>query len=308
VSRESLAFVWDVVEGRDVVEIASVAGLREHAIRSRGADTVEQAALGGRGADGVGWAFACGYEAALRNLCGAAAPEGHLMALCASEPGGAHPRAIHANLARREAGWELNGVKTWVTLGADVDTLLVVATTGQDELGRNRLRVARVPASREGVALSTASPLPFAPEIAHARVRLVGVRIADDEMLDGDGYTKVLKPFRTLEDTHVLAAILGWAIGVARVSRWSNGWIERALGTLVALRGVGRADPSQPQTHVALAGTMDQARALLSNADWSSVAEPTRTRWERDRPLLDVANSARAARLDAAWRELAKPR
>ena len=191
-----------------------------------------------------------------------------------------------------------------MTLGTDADVLLVVATTGQDERGRNRLRVARVPTARTGVTLEPGAPLPFAPEIAHARLTLRGVQVAADELLEGDGYDDVLKPFRTLEDTHVVAAALGWAIGVGRSSCWERGWTERAVATIVALRGIGASPVSAPGTHVALAGAMDQARALLTGADWSRAPGATRVRWERDRPLLDVAQRVRAARLEAAWRAL----
>jgi hypothetical protein len=49
---------------------------------------------------------------------------------------------------------------------------------------------------------------------------------------------------------------------------------------------------------------MEQARALLTDADWSRAPDATRVRWERDRPLLDLAQRVRAARLEAAWRAL----
>jgi hypothetical protein len=291
-------------QGLPPLAIASAADLRAHLDAVHGTDTVEQAALGGRGADGLGWAFGCGYQAALRRVPGCQA-EGHLLSLAATEEGGGHPRAIRAALTPRpDGGWELSGEKAWVTLGTDADVLLVVATTGQDERGRNRLRVARVPAGRTGVTLAPGAPLPFAPEIAHARLTLRGVQVAADELLEGDGYDDVLKPFRTIEDTHVVAAALGWAIGVGQPSGWERGWSERAVATIVALRGIGQAPPSAPGTHVALAGAMEQARALLTDADWSRAPDATRVRWERDRPLLDVAQRVRAARLEAAWRAL----
>ncbi len=56
--------------------------------------------------------------------------------------------------------------------------LLVVASVGADAEGRNRLRVARVPSTRAGVTLEEAPPLPFVPEIAHARVTLDAVAVA----------------------------------------------------------------------------------------------------------------------------------
>jgi hypothetical protein len=306
----TLGFVHTLVSGGGLPTIGSTADLRAHVAAPGPDDMVERAALGGRSADGLGWAFACGYEAALRRIPGAGV-EGRLACLAATEEGGGHPRAIRATLSPREpreprdgGGWELHGDKAWVTLGTDAEVFLVVATTGQDDRGRNRLRVARVPSTRAGVTLLPGAPLPFVPEIAHARLQLRSVRVADDELLAGDGYDDVLKPFRTIEDTHVFAACLGWALGVAHTSGWDRAWTERALATLVALRGIGQAPPSAADTHLALAGAMDLARSLLTSADWSRAPEAVRVRWERDRPLLEVAGKVRAARLEAAWRAL----
>ncbi|HEY6463813.1 MAG TPA: hypothetical protein VIY73_26770, partial [Polyangiaceae bacterium] len=47
--------------------IASVDGLRAHVTRTP-ESTIDRAALGGLASDGVGWAFACGYQAALARL------------------------------------------------------------------------------------------------------------------------------------------------------------------------------------------------------------------------------------------------
>jgi alkylation response protein AidB-like acyl-CoA dehydrogenase len=303
----SLALVHTLVSAAERPTIGSTADLRAHVAAAGPDNTVERAALGGLCADGLGWAFACGYEAALRRLPGAGV-EGRLACLAATEEGGGHPRAIRAALTPREprephdrGGWELSGDKAWVTLGTDAEVLLVVATTGQDDRGRNRLRVARVPSSRAGVTLQPGAPRPFVPEIAHARLQLRCVLVADDELLEGDGYDDVLKPFRTIEDTHVFAACLGWALGVGQASGWDHNWIERALATLVALRGIGQASPSAPETHLALAGAMELGRSLLTTADWWRAHEAVRARWERDRPLLEVAGKVRAARLEAAW-------
>jgi hypothetical protein len=62
--------------------------------------------------------------------------------------------------------------------------------------------------------------------------------------------------------------------------------------------------------HIALGGALEQVQALidLSAPHWSKVESKTRERWERDRPLLDVAAKSRAARLQRAWERLAEER
>ena len=208
--------------------IRGAADLRAYrAAQSPETPTVDQAALGGSHADGMGWAFAAGYEAALARLDPMAVRGGALAALCATEEGGGHPRAIRSTLAPAPGGFVLSGSKTWVTLGADAEALLVVASVGSDAEGRNRLKVARVPTLRSGVTLQAGEPTPFAPEIGHARATFEAVAVGHEDVLPGDGYDDALKPFRTIEDIHVTAAVLGWAIGVGR-SNGSRGGVEGA--------------------------------------------------------------------------------
>jgi hypothetical protein len=300
----TLALVRTLATGATTPAIASAADLRGHPAAAC-SDPVERAAAGGLAATSLGWAFACGYEAALERLDPGATHEGRtLAALCATEEGGGHPRAIRTALrARDEGGWTLTGRKTWVTLGADADVLLVVASAGAGDDGRNRLRIARVPADRAGVRLEPGPPLPFAPDIGHARAAFDAVTVETPELLPGDGYDTYLKPFRTIEDVHVLAAALGWATRIARASRWERAWIDEAIALVVLLQGVA-AMPPAPETHVALAGALSATRRLLAGAPWDRADAPTREGWERDRPLLDVASTVRAARREAAWRAL----
>jgi acyl-CoA dehydrogenase len=313
-------FVAALVAGAEAPSIGSIDALRahlaSHASADATADTIERAALGGRDAAGLGWAFACGYEAAITKLAATQDPQrstagaGALVALCASERGGPHHRAIQTTLAPRAGGgWEMSGQKTFVTLGEHADRLVVIATTGLDAGGRPRLRAAWVPARREGVALSAAqgaATLAFAPEISHARVTFDAVRVGDDELSPGDGYDDVSKPFRTIEDAHVLAAAVGYGVGVARRSGWDAAWVERAVAALMALRALAASPPASAGTHLALAGALSWARDLLDAGDWPKAPEAVRTAWQRDRALLEVAGAARAARLAAAWRSLGR--
>jgi len=299
------SFVDILAAGAVSSRIGSAAELRAYRAEQPSAPTVEQAALAGLVADGMGWAFAAGYEAALTRLDPQGMKPGVLGSLCATEDGGGHPRAIRTSLTPRDGGYTLSGHKNWVTLGDDADLLLVVASVGADGQGRNRLRVARVPARREGVAVRGAPPLAFVPEIAHAKATFDAVAIAESELLAGDGYDDALKPFRTIEDIHVMAAVLGWAIGVGRASAWPRAWIDEALALVVLLCAVGDSPPLAPATHLVLAGAQALARRLLGAAAWSQCDEATAARWERDRPLLEVARSVRGARLEAAWEALA---
>lgn len=300
----TLALVRWLAVGPTSPDVASTAELRTRAAAAP-VDTIARAATGGLGATSLAWAFACGYESALERLVPGVTRGGALVAaLCATEEGGGHPRAIRASLAPRDAGgWTLTGRKTWVTLGADADALLVVASTGSSD-GRNQLRLAQVPTHRAGLRLEQAPPLPFAPELGHVRAIFEDVAVEATELLPGDGYDAYLKPFRTIEDAHVLAAAIGWSVRVARASGWDRAWIDQAIALVVLVHAIAQLAPTAPETHVALAGAFATARHRLDHAPWTTAAAPTQAAWKRDRPLLDVASTVRAARHEAAWRAL----
>jgi hypothetical protein len=262
---------------------------------------VDRAIAAGASADRLGYAFAGGYAAALDALLGERVPP---TALAATEQGGAHPRAITTRLERTSEGWRLRGEKNFVTLASLVDAMLVVASVdGAENAAHPTLRVARVPVSRDGVRVVALDPLPFVPEVPHAIAFFEDVRVEPDEVLEGDGYTRYVKPFRTIEDIHVHAALLGYLCAVGARATWPDDLRERTLSALVAARALAAEDPSAATTHLALAGLLRDARAIVasSEAHWGAVEPAERERWARDRPLLSIAEKARTARRERAW-------
>jgi hypothetical protein len=259
--------------------------------------TVDRAIIGGVCADRLGFAFASGYAEALRALVPGMTD---IASLCATEDGGAHPRAICTTLTNGE----LVGKKTWATGANAAATLLVVASIGHDDQGKNRLRLVRVAADAPGVRLTVTSA-PFVPEIAHAKVELDHVRVHDEAVLPGDGYDDYLKPFRTIEDAHVHAALAGYLVGVARRHGWRE-VVESWLAIALAARNVALSDPKAPSTHLALAGVLALAKQHVAElaARWAGSGDDEWQRWQRDRPLLDVASGARTARREAAWQRV----
>ena len=266
--------------------------------------SVDLAAAAGFKSDQIGFAFLSGYQAALSALL-PDHPSDRLRALCATEQGGGHPAAIRTELAFAADGAStLTGTKSFVTLGTAAEQLVVVASTGSNATGQNQLRVVLVDAKSAGVTLHELPALPFIPEVPHAEMTLTDVRVASGEILAGDGYTKYLKPFRTIEDIHVFAAVFGWLLQVARRSGWPTATQEKLLAVIVALRGLALEDPSSPAVHVALGGVFSLATGLTEEIDalWPSADDATRQRWQRDRSLLTIAGRVRSKRLETAWR------
>ena len=257
--------------------------------------TIDRALLGGALADRLGFAFASGYSEALRFLVPTL--DG-VAALCATEEGGNHPRAIRTALIASSSGYVLNGQKKWSTAATHASSLLVVASIGEVD-GRNRLRVVRVATNAAGVRL-VPSTAPFIPEIPHAEVFLENVRVSDDDILPGDGYDDYLKPFRTVEDLHVHAALVGYLIGVARRFALSASTIEALLALATTTRGLATHDLKSPTAHLALAGLLDLVTQVVADVERAWGDNPERARWQRDRALLQVAGKARIARREAA--------
>jgi hypothetical protein len=165
-----------------------------------------------------------------------------------------------------------------------------------------------VPAGTPGLVLQDMPATPFVPEVPHARVQLDDVRLPEAALLPGDGYTEFVKPFRTLEDTHVTAAVLAYLLREARARGWPAEWRERLLAALMALSAIGARRADASATHLALEGALRWAHRLYAEADalWAGEADEAAARWRRDVALFEVAGAARARRATLAWERLAQ--
>ena len=266
------------------------------------------ALLGGFAADRVGWAFAAGYQSALRALV-PSLPVQALAAFCVTEEGGNRPRDIRTLITPGAGGgFTVSGAKRWTTLGPQGTLLLVtgrLAGAATDE--RPALKVALVRADQPGVTVVPMPETAFVPEVPHARIQLQDVTIEPSSLLPGDGYDTYVKPFRTLEDIHVTAAVLAYLLREARARGWSADLRERLAATVATLASVASSDHSDPATHVVLAGALHWAAALYREAGalWATTPEdPASRRWLRDAPLFAVAAGARQQRAARAWERL----
>ena len=270
------------------------------------ANPMDRAIAAGFAADRVAWAFASGYQAALQALFPAIADD-TLAALCVTEAAGNHPRAIGTKLRHTGDGWRLDGAKRWTTLGPQGALFLVLARDVAAPGERPALKVARVPSGAPGVRVEAMPATRFVPEVPHAQLHFEGVELDDDALLPGDGWAHYAKPFRTVEDAHVHAAVLAYLLREARRLGWPHAWIERAAALLLALRALAAEDPSRATTHLALAGILEAGSALMSEVEvhWRAAPDDAaRARWLRDRELMSVASAARAQRTESAWRQL----
>ncbi|HAD63603.1 MAG TPA: acyl-CoA dehydrogenase, partial [Alcanivorax sp.] len=178
-------------------------------------DAVGLALRGGFAADRVGWAFAAGYQSALRQLIqvnGGTVDDHELLAMCATEAGGNRPRDIETRfLDGGPGGVTVSGRKTWTTLGSACTGLLVVGRVdGGGENDRPALKIAKVDTHGQGVSLVEKPPLDFVPEVPHVAAVFDGAKA--EALLPGDGYSDFVKPFRTVEDTFIALAVQAWLV------------------------------------------------------------------------------------------------
>lgn len=275
--------------------------------------TVERAIWAGFHADRIGYAFVGGYTSALQKLASTVEklerPLPARVCLAATESGGAHPKAIQSRLDKQGGALVLNGEKTFATLATESEEMLVVASRGMEAEGKNRLRVVRVKPSAKGVTMTPRKETPFAPEIPHAIVKFENVVVENEDVLPGDGYDQYLKPFRTIEDTHVLAAAVGYLAGAARTYGFSRDVIAECVSLSLSLVDVGARDATKPLTHVVLAGIFASAKRFIGalGDEWSKAEEEERNRWFRDLAFLLVAENARTKRTERAFESVVTP-
>ncbi|MDT7835507.1 hypothetical protein [Aquabacterium sp. OR-4] len=274
------------------------------------ADTAALALAGGFAADRVAWAFASGYQAALRALV-PDLPGEAMAAFCVTEAEGNRPRDIRSRITPlADGGWQLDGAKRWATLGPAGSVLLVAAAlapAADAADGRPQLRVLRVPVPTAGLQVEAMPPARFVPEVPHAALRMAAVRLPAAAMLPGDGYERYVKPFRTLEDSHVTLAVLAYLLREARARAWPEAYREQLVAVLALLADLAGRDPQAAAGHVALAGALQLAHGLYAQAQplWAAAGCAAAQRWQRDAALFAVAGTARQLRAASAWRRLA---
>lgn len=256
------------------------------------AGPLELAILGGYQAATPGLAFLAGYQAALRALWPAA--PGRLGAFCVTEQRRLRPE----DMQTRVSAGKLNGSKDFVTAGDSADWLLVSARV-EPEGATPRLAVFKIDSSSEGVLIVPGTPLPMLPDVPHARLQL---RNAQGEGLPGDGWEQYVKPFRTLEDLHVLAAVCAWTYGVGVRQQWPLALRLRLLAVLTGCAGVADEQLHSAAGHLALAALSAGFAGLRGELDAAFAAGPPALaeQWRRDQRVLDLAQPAREKRLQKA--------
>lgn len=279
--------------------------------------SVAAAVRAGFHADSVAWAFLSGYQAAIRCLLLGSGtditmPINAIVGFSVSEKNGNAPRDVNTTInIHADGSLVVSGEKTWVIAGEDCDWLIVSGVNQEpafDEANRLDIRLVAVAVNDPGVLIVPNPPTQFIPEVVHSSVQLKKVQLPQGRLLSGDGHQRYVKPFRTLEDIHIAAATLAFLLRCARLHQWSPAFIELALSHILALNALSLLDPAAPQTHIALAGVLNQVHQFYESATacWHETvgAEAMVQKWDRDIALFGIAIKTRQLRADRAWATL----
>jgi len=269
---------------------------------------VDRAAAGGFVSDCAAFAFAAGYCSALQRLV-PALPQNAIVCFCITEEGGGHPRAIQSELAPSEKDggqtktFTLNGKKKYVTCATEADLFLAAASDGMRDDGKNNIRMLMIESLRPGIRILPMKDVRLVPEISHGEIIFTDVAVFESDLLPGDGYTDYIKPFRTIEDLHVTAAILGYLFKNACAYGWGREMKESILGRIVSVRSLAMSSPTAAAVHIVTGDALKQVRDLFNHLEpfWEKVGGEAKQAWDRDKILMNIADKARTRRLQSAW-------
>ncbi len=265
--------------------------------RTADASTFERALLGGRLAATPGLAFLAGYQAALRALL-PSAPQG-IGALCVTE----QRSSKAADIQTRLLNGQLTGQKDFV-IGGDYAQWLIVLARSEAKQQAPRLTAVLVATDNTSVSLQSRSALPIVPDIPHSSVQF---SLSPCMVLAGDGWNDFNKPFRTLEDGHVLAALCAWLYGQSLLDQWPQDLQLQLIALLAGLKETLQQPNKEAATHLLLGGILAQfasLQTLISQALSAHSSHATALAWQRDKAILEIARPARMRRLEVALNTL----
>lgn len=273
-----------------------------------GHDTFAAALELGARAGQLAFAFAGGYQAALRHL-DASLPPATFAALLLSEGKRQRPDELLTTLTPAGDGkYRLDGEKSWVMGGAEVDRMLVVARHGVRADGRVQAAIVVLPAQASGILHSARGEATFLPALPHGRVRFEAVAVDAGMLLPGDGWTDHARPFRTHEDIHVSAAVAAHVAVQAVRRAWPQALLASLLACISRLQACAGMDVADAEAHVLLAGAereLQQCAAQVNDLVRQGDDDFARD-WRANHLLVALAAPARAKRLEKALATLAQ--
>jgi len=227
---------------------------------------------------------------------------------CISEEGGGHPRAIKSQLgllgnnADQKKTFTLNGKKKYITCAKEADLFLVAASVGISDDGKNKIQMIKIDSKAPGITI-VPMKINLVPEISHCELIFTDVTISETDLLPGDGYIDYIKPFRTVEDLHISAGVLGYLFRNACKYDWGRDIQQSILGCIVSVRSLALNSLTAPAVHIVIGDVLKQITDLFKRLEpfWEKVGGQAKEAWDRDKILMKIADKIRNRRLQTAW-------
>jgi acyl-CoA dehydrogenase len=264
--------------------------------------SIDRALIGGFSFRQSSFAFASAYQSAMESMFKL---DGQMLAaLCHTEKGVKKPREMQTALSTHNGKAILNGTKSFVSGGTDAQVLFISAVDKREISNAEQapVRIIKLEASRAGIRAKALPTLPFVPELSHAALSLNQVTISEEDIIDGDGYTDAIKPFRSEEDIHILAALTAQRLRIALDQKQPD-IAARLISLISATKNLETAERNAPSCHVQLAGIKASFEDIVALQE-PLIAESMpafKTAWERDKALLSIAEKAQSLRTKRAW-------
>lgn len=134
-----------------------------------------------------------------------------IAALAISEPDvGAHPKHLNCRARRQTDHWLLDGEKSYVSNGPSADVFVILAVTGETA-GRKAFDAFVIDAGTPGLSRMPSPPPGLLAPLGHCGLSLQACRVPLTSRLrtDGNGFDRVARPLRTVEDTLLAGTMLG---------------------------------------------------------------------------------------------------
>jgi acyl-CoA dehydrogenase len=296
-------------------------------------NSIERSIISGLNCAQLSFVFSGAYQSAME--CMFSAERNKIAAFCHTERGVLKPRDMQTRFARASGSgsgsgsettletdtFSCSGTKHFVSGGQQAQSLFVSAIA-EDGL---TVKVLKLDPTQEGVHIEPAAALPFLPELSHGTLSLNKAQCRATDIMEGDGYSNYIKPFRTCEDLHILAGIgayrlkLAWQqlaltkeqpssgqLAPVECKQENQALVQSLLHQLFSIHALSQQPFNDPLMHLALADTKQKLEAALTRHDKTFAQELPEVfvLWERDKALLLLADKAQKTRTISAWQTI----
>ncbi|NVK37044.1 MAG: hypothetical protein HWE18_03885 [Gammaproteobacteria bacterium] len=243
-------------------------------------------------------AFALAYRCALQTLL-PSLDKTHWAAMCVTESQGNHPKQLQTYLDDNQ---QVFGHKSFVTMAGLAEQLILIVKQG-DNPERPELKAMKVLTQQANVKVTKMPAMKMLQDVPHGTIELSG---AVGEILEGDGHADFSKPFRTLEDAHVLVACSAMIMRQAKEAALPSDIMQKALGVIAIVKGMSAM--TYPWQHLQLAEAFELFEALCNKFEevLSACSQEFSQQWLLDKALFKIAGKARLARAEKAKQAIAE--